>query len=86
MKAINWLEENFDHCVYVARLQGWRIPGKRDTVIPRVLWREFWRDMDAYLIVKRVLKGDFREARPQPPRVRKAAKEVRQHETAPATE
>lgn len=76
MKAINWNDENFDHCRDVAREQGWPIPGHRDVVIPRQHWREFWRSMDAYLIVKRVLKGDFREARPTPPKVRKNEKAI----------
>jgi len=71
---INWMEDGFSACVNAARREGWAIPGKRDVVIPRVMWREFWRNMDAYVIVKRVLKGDFREARPTPPKVRKHEK------------
>jgi hypothetical protein len=71
---INWMEENFSACVHAAQRQGWSTPGKRDVVTPREMWREYWRAMDTYMIVKRVLKGDYREARPQPPRVPKAKK------------
>lgn len=71
---INWSKDAFASCVDAARREGWPTPGKRDVVIPREMWREFWRDMDAYMIVKRVLKGDYREARPQPPRVPKTAR------------
>ena len=79
---INWNEASFAVCCDSARKQGWVTPGKRDIVTPRELWREYWKAMDAYCIVKRVLKGDFREARPTPPRVPK--REKSHEETAPA--
>jgi hypothetical protein len=80
---IRWMQDEFASCVRAAQREGWPTPGRRDVVIPREMWREFWRDMDAYLIVKRILKGDYREARPQPPHVPKKA-QVQHEEQTPA--
>lgn len=71
---IDWMKHEFAECMRAAQREGWPTPGRRDVVIPREMWREFWRAMDTYMIVKRVLKGDYREARPQPPRVPKQKK------------
>jgi hypothetical protein len=74
---IVWATAEFADLEDYASRQGWRTPGRRDVVVPRGLWRQYWKDMDAYVTIKRVLGSEYREAKPQPPCVRKRAKEIR---------